>query len=480
MKPSLENGATRIVGALLGVALLAGTTAAQSERALPQLTPQPLMGDPLDGLSAGELDRFEMGKVVFEALLTEAEGLGPGFNESSCSQCHAQPRAGGFSSTSVTRFGKAAAGLDPFDPLDDLGGSLLQEQAISPACLETVPAEADVAIQRITPHVFGAGLVESIADQDILDIATTPPHASVQGTVHMVSPLEGGPDKVGRFGWKAQVATVLSFSADASLNEMGLTNRFLMQENAPNGDAVLLAACDTVADPEDGPDGGGLDKIDRQTDFQIFLAAPPQTPRSGMTGEALFNQVLCNACHVQSFTTATVSEPALSGVTIQPYSDFLLHETVGDGIVQGAGTETKMRTAPLWGLLGRAGTSLLHDGSATGGTAEQNLHTAILAHDGEASVSTAAYVALTAPEQEQIQQFLLSLGRTEFDIEGNSTVDEIDWFFLWNGGHFTGPVVGLPYFGPDDEGAVADIDEDGDFDLVDFGYMQRSFSGQLP
>jgi hypothetical protein len=462
----------------LGLALVAPTVSSQ---ALPQIDLQPFPGDPLPGLTAGELDRFVKGQMEFEHILGEAEGLGPIFNDSSCAQCHALPLAGGFSSSAVTRFGKAASGPDPFDSLDSLGGSLLQDQTIDIACAEFVPPEADVTTFRTTPHVFGLGLIEAIPDADLLDLESNPPHGSVAGVAHMVTPLEGGGLRAGRFGWKSQVPTVLTFSADASLNEMGLTNRFITTENAPNGDLVLLAACDTVADPEDGPDIEGFDRIDRMTDFQRFLAGPPQTPRSGMAGEAIFSAVNCDACHVVEFTTGVAPEAALSGKTFKPYSDFLLHEVVGDGIVQGAGTETRLRTAPLWGLSQRAGTGLLHDGSATGGTAESNIHDAIVAHDMEGTFSSAAYLALSPSDQDDLIAFLMSIGRSEFDFENNSTVDEIDWFFLQAFGHFTGPdLAGAGLVGPDDDGAVADVDQDGDFDLVDFGYMQRAFTGALP
>lgn len=472
--------ATGLAAQTASLATQAAAPAAEAERSLPPVAIQPLMGDPLDGLTPEQLDRFEKGRLVFEHVLTIPEGLGPGFNESSCSNCHNGPRIGGSSSSAVVRFGKAAAGSNPFDPLENLGGSLLQEQSIGASCLETVPPEANVVIERITPLTFGAGLVEAIPSAAIIDLANNPPYPAVAGIVHMVTPLEGGAARPGRFGWKNQVATVLSFSADASLNEMGLTNRLLTHDNAPNGDVVKLAACDGVADPEDGPDSEGFDRIDRQTDFQRFLAPPPQTPRSGMTGEALFEQSHCNACHVSEFTSGTVAEAALSHVTFHPYADFLLHDVVGDGIVQGAGTEQLIRTAPLWGLIERADVALLHDGRITGGTAEQNLNATILAHDHEAAFSRAAYLALSPAQQGQLLDFLLSLGRGEFDIEGNSTVDDFDWFFLWNGGHFTGPdTSGRGFFGPDDESAVADIDQDGDFDMVDFASLQRAFTGQL-
>jgi len=470
-------GLPAIAFSCAALAVLSAPASAQEDRGLPQLTPQSIMGDPLPDLTVSELDRFVKGKAEFNHILTEAEGLGPIMNDTGCGQCHSQPRVGGFSSRAVTRFGKAAIGLDPFDPLDSLGGSLLQVTAIDKDCLEEVPPEATVTAERTTPHVLGAGLVESIPSADIEDLENNPPHINVAGVTHMVTPLEGGAVRAGRFGWKAQVATLLTFSADAGLNEMGLTNRFLGTENAPNGDLALLALCDNVADPEDGPDGEGFDRIDRMTDFQRFLAPPAQTPRSGMTGEALFNQVNCNACHVASFTTGVAPEAALSNKVIQPYSDFLLHDVIGDGIVQGPGTETKIKTAPLWGVNIRAGTGLFHDGRVSGGSAEQNLHDSIMQHDGEATFSQAAYANLLTTEQDEIHRFLMSLGRSEFDLEGNITVDEIDWFLFWLNGYFAGPGAGG--YTADDDAAIGDIDEDGDMDLVDFAYMQRTFTGVL-
>ena len=437
---------------------------------------QPLMGEPMPGLTASELDRFTKGLDAFSEILTEAEGLGPVFNDISCGTCHSEPAVGGFSGTFVTRFGVAAAGRDPFDPLDELGGSLLQLQFIDLACQEFVPPEADTVAQRITPHIFGAGLVQAIPDAVLQDLVDNPPDAFVSGIAHMVTPLEGGRETIGRFGWKSQVATMLSFAADASLNEMGFTNRFLPTENAPNGDLVLLAACDAVADPEDGPDNEGFDAIDRMDDFQRLLAPPPQTPRAGMTGGALFDSIGCSSCHVAAFTSGTVAEAALSGVTFKPYSDFLLHDigpALGDGIVQGQGTEQELRTAPLWGMAIRQ--DLLHDGRAAGGTFTENAETAITWHGGEAATAAAAYFDLETAQQDQVIDFLLSLGRAEFDYESDNDLDQFDWFFLDFDGLLTGP--GSSYT-PDDFGAIADIDQDGDFDMRDWAEFQIGFTGE--
>ena len=78
------------------------------------------MGDPLDGLTADQMDRFIKGKVQFVRVFTAEEGLGPIFNKDSCGGCHSMP-VGGTGSQVVTRAGLATKG--GFDPLDDLGGS---------------------------------------------------------------------------------------------------------------------------------------------------------------------------------------------------------------------------------------------------------------------------------------------------------------------------------------------------------------------
>lgn len=452
---------------LLTVAISASALRAQT-------TFQPRMGEPLPGLTASEFALFIAGRAAFDQDLTPAQGRGPIFNDVGCGTCHVQPEIGGSSTRTVTRFGLRATASAPFDPLANLGGSLLQSQSIGPSCAESVPPQADVTAARLTPHTFGAGLVEAILDGDIQALAQNPP-AGVSGIVHWVQPLESplGQPRAGRFGWKNQVATVTTFSADASTNELGFTNPLAPNENAPNGNLALLAQCDAVPDPEDLPDAQGLHFFERITHFQRYLAPPPQTPRAGMSGEALFQSIGCAACHVATpFVSGVTPEAALSQVAFKPYSDFLLHDmgALGDGIVQGAGTEREMATRALWGL--RLRTSFLHDGRATGGTFATNVSTAIGFHDGEAAASRAAFQALSQPQRNAVIAFLGSLGQSEFDFEHDNDVDEFDWFFIepW----LTGPGT---FFGADDPRAIADVDQDGDFDLRDFLVLQSAFTG---
>jgi hypothetical protein len=269
-------------------------------------------------------------------------------------------------------------------------------------------------------------------------------------------------------GWKAQIATVLTFSGDASQNELGFSNRLVPFDNAPNGNQALLSAWDTVADPEDGPDGNGLDFIDRVTHFQRYLAAPPQTPKSGMTGEALFNSVGCADCHVASWTTKNdpAIEVALRNKTIRPYSDFLLHDVglVSDFIADGDASGQEIRTPSLWGL--RTRDPLWHDGRVVGGTLETRmlgtggiieLHAVFGA---ESRPSGIAFQSLSPSDQLAVVAFLDSLGRAEFDSDGDNVLDRIDL------AAFRLAQAGGPYTADDPE-AVFDIDQDGDVDSVD-------------
>jgi len=431
-------------------------------------SPQPKMGDPLEGLTAAQLTAFEDGRNDFGNPLDAAGGLGPIFNQVSCANCHNNP-VGGPGGTTVTRFGYDD-GKGGFDPLAGLGGSLLQSGAIDPAASEIVPAAANITAQRVTPSALGAGLIEAIADADIEANETNPPSSNVSGRVHWVQPLEDptGPQRAGRMGWKAQVATVLTFSGDAALNEMGLTNRLVPTENAPNGNLTILAQYDNVPDPEDQPDNNGLEFIDRITNFQRYLAAPPQTPKSGMAGETIFNSVGCADCHVSTWTTRNdpALESAIRNKTIKPYSDFLLHDmgVAADFIADGAATTQELRTPSLWGV--RSRNALWHDGRVVGGTLETrmlgaggviDLHASL---GSESRPSALAFQALSNADQLAVVAFLDSLGRAEFDWDGDNDRDQDDL------AAFVAAMNGGPYTADDPE-AVFDINQDGLVDNLD-------------
>ena len=458
----------RRTAALLSVAIaIAAATAASAQSTL-----QPKAGSPIPTLTPAQLALFEAGKALYSTPMTPAQGMGPIFNKAGCMSCHANP-LGGWGSISVTHFGITEKGM--FSLVPGESQSLLQAFASSESCKEQIPAAANFTAIRITNSSLAFGLVEAIPDAAIAAIED-PIDADadgISGRVHWVRALEDptGPLRAGRFGWKAQVATVLSFSGDATRNEMGITNRLEPIENAPNNDQSKLAQCDTIPDLEDVPDQQGHAFIDRVTHFQRYIAAPPQTPRAGMSGETVFAAVGCAKCHVPQWTTA--DDPSLEGSlrnkVIRLYSDFLLHDMglLGDGVAQDGAQELEMRTPVLWNL--RTRDPMLHDGSAAGGTFASRVTAAIAAHGpyGEGAASADAFAQLPPAQKAQLVAFLDSLGRLEFDADGDGAVRAPDFVaFRAAYGQATNP--DLP-------SAVFDIDQNGVVNAADFQSLLAAY-----
>lgn len=351
-------------------------------------------------------------RVFFEKKWTAEMGLGPVFNGQSCVECHNDPVPGGYSDITVTRAGF----YDGQQYFDLPGGSLFHEKAILPGIEEGVPAAANVVVKRISTNLLGGGYVESIADKTLLAIAEkqkTETNGEIAGEVVLVDVLEApGLKKVGRFGWKSQHATLLSFCGDAFRNEMGVSNSVIPAEITSNGQS--LAAYDVRADPE----SNGWE-VQLVAEFIRATKVPPRDAKTAKlaavkAGGKLFESVGCGICHIPTLTTAKTGSPvagigsavpaALGEKTIHPYSDFLLHDVgTGDGIVQNGppSTRNKMRTAPLWGL--RTHGEFMHDGSA------HTLPEAIERHKGAAAKVIERYNALPKRKQAKLLKFLNSL-----------------------------------------------------------------------
>ena len=373
----------------------------------PPTTPPPAaarFGGPIAGLTSEQRDAFDDGLLDFTERETVATGLGPIFNNVSCVACHRGPAVGGSSRIFVTRFGRTTNGV--FDPLASLGGSLLQQNGIAPGVREHIPREANTIAHRQTTPLFGLGLIEAIPDDTLIQLAQRATVDGVTGHAAMVTDVASGETRVGRFGWKNQQATLLAFSGDAYLNEMGITNRLFPIENAPNGNTALLAKFDTVPDIEDHADPvTGKSGIDALADFQRFLAPPPQLPLTarGIIGRDQFNQIGCAICHVPQLQTGASPVAALDHQTVNLYSDLLLHDMgkLGDGIAQADAGPNEFRTPPLWGL--RASAPYLHDGRAV------TVDAAIRAHEGQGKLSRDRYQALAPADRAALLEFLSSL-----------------------------------------------------------------------
>ena len=337
------------------------------------------------------------------------EGLGPVFNSTSCADCHAVPIVGG--SSQITE--KRAGYFDGLTFFDHPGGSLIHDRAIDPSIQElTMAAQTNVVTLRSSVSVLGDGYVEAVANQTFEAIAAGQP-ASMRGQFIYVGVSEKTPEeRGGRFGHKDQQASLVSFAADAYLNEMGITTPLQPDENTSNGRSI--AAYDRVPDP----DNPGVDN----ELFALFMRstkAPPRDPvlsaqPDAIDGSAIFDNVGCGICHTREMVTvppgtlinggALKVGNALGNKRIRPFGDYLLHNIgTGDGIVQNGGPQTrnKIRTAPLWGLRTRG--RFMHDGQSL------NLTDAILRHKGQALSVRDAFRALSEYDQDKLITFLLSL-----------------------------------------------------------------------
>lgn len=398
---------------------------------------------------------------TFEERDTVVKGLGPVFNAQSCAECHNNPVTGGISQISELRAGHND-GSGNFVPatlsINDGGGlpgvtianrSLINQRATCPGVVtdndptnnipdgtiiynhpneqaqERVPGAETVRTRRMTTNVLGLGFVEAISNTTLQNIPNGQP-AGMKGQLATVPVAEApGQFRIGRFGWKDQDASLLTFSGGAYLNEMGITNRLNTSE--------VTTLCDDVSDTTrcnnnpnvvcgEDPDND----IDAFAQFMRASKAPSRDAALAATNDAqvgasLFHQAGCDICHIPTLTTAPAGTlinggaftvpAALGNKIIHPYSDFLLHDVgTGDGIAQvtfpGSSTldqsmKNKLRTAPLWGV--RTRNELMHDGE------NYTRNEAILRHAGEATNVINFYRGLSTTQKNQLVAFLNSL-----------------------------------------------------------------------
>lgn len=386
----------------------------------------------------------------FDEVENVDDGLGPIYNAQSCRECHQNPTSGGASQVTELRAGHLGPDgkfRNPNIPIARgtviiSGRSLVNDRAICPSgafpdteVQERLPVTETIRTLRMSLNLLGDGFVEAVADQTLVDIARTQKadsHGSIQGQVLFVPLVEApGQTGVGRFGWKDQHASLLSFSGDAYLNEMGITNRLFPEE--------VTTVCNPGQGPENKPGADGLEDIDHFTRFIRATKAPARDAvlaktAEAMAGSEIFDTLGCGVCHVRTLTTApagtkinggTFTIPgALGGKTFHPFGDFLLHDIgTGDGIVMAFGehygpnmykitwkhlsrdeferTRNKVRTAPLWGV--RLRPRLMHDGASL------TFRDAILRHRGEAGHARRGFEMLSPNRKESLFQFLRSL-----------------------------------------------------------------------
>jgi CxxC motif-containing protein (DUF1111 family) len=374
------------------VALLVGAGPSDSPKASSSTLEDEAAGAPaeapagFDNKTNGFEDQaaFDKDRESFEEVEKLEDGLGPVYNATSCVSCHQNPVTGSSSQIAELRAGHHEPDSGDPDPrkvkfVEARGGSLIQQRAVDPAIQEHVQPEDDVRTLRMSNNVLGNGFVEVIPDRQLLKIKNEQRRFGMEGFA-VVVPAAVAPkrnadgkddftlvERIGRFGWKCQEASLLNFSAGAYINEMGITSPLQPDENSSNGRDV--GRFDQVPDPEDKKvDPNDPDKavhafgVDVEA-FTRFMRSTKAPPRDGalaasddvMEGEKLFRNseaLGCAICHHPDYTTPPAGTSietlggkrgsdmptvpaALGNKIIHPYSDFLLHDIgTGDGIAQ--------------------------------------------------------------------------------------------------------------------------------------------------
>lgn len=367
--------------------------------------PSPVLGLPLSGITSRELELFRAGRVDFLEVENASEGLGPMFNGTSCAQCHNIPAIGGTGTMVELRAGRRdERGVFYAPP----GGTLQHLFSIPPHDCQVSPyAEANVIAHRISVPLFGAGLLEAIPDSTLLALADPDDKDGdgVRGRAALIEDVATGKQRVGRFGWKAQQATLLAFAGDAYFNEMGITNDFFHGEAPTEGDPAKLRRCFPAAAIEDVRNTRtGLRAVDNFENFLKLLAPPPRGTITGeaLRGERIFADIGCATCHRPQLETGPSANPVFDRRPVPLFSDLLLHDIgTGDGIEQAAAKGEEIRTPALWGLRFRR--PLLHDGSAA------TIEDAMGRHHVEGEASRQKFTTLPREQSAELVAFLKSL-----------------------------------------------------------------------
>jgi di-heme oxidoreductase (putative peroxidase) len=334
------------------------------------------------GYSASMTD---FGTFLFSSDFSPHEGLGPLFNDSACAGCHTSPAPGGMGlGAGQTEIFVGLFRADgSFDDLSGRGGPVARAHSVAELGLDCdllpgVPPDATVTSLRNAMTLRGNGQLDTIAVGDILANMSQEP-AAVRGRPNILS--DG---RIGKFGWKASVPTLVEFMGQAFRNELGVTNPLVPRDeinacganrHSPEVDALALQAAAKFLNTLDPP--------------------APAAMCTASSGATVFQNVGCASCHTPTLPGPGARQP------LSLYSDLLLHHmgpSLADSVPQGAAQGDEWRTIPLWKLSERG--KFLHDGRAT------TLRDAILAHDGQARSSRDTFVELDPQSQQALLEFL--------------------------------------------------------------------------
>lgn len=340
-----------------------------------------------EAFNAGATNMTGVGTFLFSLNATVDQGLGPLFNAQSCNGCHDTPFSGGMGTQAGQREFIVGRMLHDgtVSDLDGHGGPTARAHSIAELGYDCdyptgIPPLANLSSLRNAMTLRGNGLMDTIMQGDVVHNMNAEP-AAVRGHLNLL------PDgRMGKFGWKANVATLVEFMGDAYRNELGITNSMVPKDE--------IHACGA---DRDSPEIDGL-PLQAQVAFINTLDPVPQVADPGAAcratpGFAVFQAAGCAGCH----------SPTLPGraIKIPLYSDLLVHDMgpgLADGLPQGTASGSEFRTMTLWKISER--TRFLHDARAT------SIPDAIAAHGGQAAASATAFQSLSGADQQSLLDFL--------------------------------------------------------------------------
>lgn len=423
---------------------------------------------PSENITFEEQGNFKLGNALFRknwvsspSSTQASDGLGPLFNERACQNCHLKdgrgrpPAADSRTTSMFLRLARDASTAEEKTEIaahkvlnfpDPVYGAQLQELAVpglkgegrmyvdyreekvtlgdgsivslrkpsySVDGLGYGPLDPRTTLSpRLTPPMIGLGLIEQIAPADILAHADPDDRDGISGKPNMVRDLSSGQLTLGRFGWKAQTASIRQQAADAFAGDIGISTP---EEPSHWGDCTAAEeAC--LAMPNGvqkrlGPVEAPPPVMDLVTFYSQNLAVPARRDVGApavLAGKKLFYEMGCIACHTPKFVTMRGNK-AQAFQLIWPYSDFLLHDMgpgLADGQAVGDATGSEWRTPPLWGIgltkTVNGNAFFLHDGRA------RTLTEAILWHGGEGQKARDRFAAANTADRDALIKFLES------------------------------------------------------------------------
>ena len=370
------------------------------------------------GINLTQMDEFLKGRRIFHADFVDGENFsgGPLFTKRACIDCHINDGRGGAPGT-----GDKEGYIIKVRNADDTGPHPVYGSTLDPSSVAGVEPEGDVNASgqlvnvsesvssygvRIAPPLIGIGLLEAIDDSTIEGFA-----ARNGGRVARVNSEVKGANAIGRYGWKASVATIDEQVGSAYRNDMGVTNYLF-----PSHD-LTTSQVDAIGRTSPGAEISRAE-MDVVTSYIRSLAVPmrrhPEVQSAEqfntnirgrdaktivdsdvLAGEQAFNNAGCADCHIPEIRTGN-SSPHIQfrNITIRPFTDLLLHDMGPElaGTAEDHASATEWRTPPLWGIrlteqtIGQGNAGYMHDGRA------KTLDEAIRLHGGEAAASRDAYL----------------------------------------------------------------------------------------